>query len=135
MPSIQTSNLQLSLAFRSSFSINPTIVSTIWPSLNIRIVGIARISYLLATSLLLSMLTLQILTASPSSSASSFRMGAIALHGPHHGAQKSTTIGVEMLDRVESKLELSSSVIFSDLCYLGFLVILDKGECLVGLRL
>ena len=75
----------------------------------------ARMSYLLAISLLLSTLTLQILTAPSSSEASSSRMGAIALQGPHHGAQKSTTTGTEPLVTVDSKLELSSSVILSDI--------------------
>jgi hypothetical protein len=55
----------------------------------------ARISYLLAISLLLSTLTLQILTDSPSSMAISSSIGAIALQGPHQGAQKSTTTGIE----------------------------------------
>ena len=85
------------------------------PSLKMSIVGMARISYLLAISLLLSMLTLQILTESPSSMLSSSSMGAIALQGPHQGAQKSTMTGTEPLVTVDSKLELSSSVILSDM--------------------
>ena len=85
------------------------------PSLKMSIVGMARISYLLAISLLLSMLTLQILTESPSSMLSSSSMGAIALQGPHQGAQKSTMTGTEPLVTVDSKLELSSSVILSNM--------------------
>ena len=96
------------------------------PSLKMRIVGMARISYLLAISLLLSTLTLQILTESPSSMLSSSSMGAIALQGPHQGAQKSTMTGTESLVTVDSKLELSSSVILSDIMsWLGWLLELN----------
>ena len=90
-------------------------MSATTPSLKMRIVGMARISYLLAISLLLSTLTLQILTESPSSTASSSSMGAIALQGPHQGAQKSTMTCTEPLVTVDSKLELSSSDILSDI--------------------
>ncbi len=100
------------------------MVSETEPPLKIRIVGIARIAYFPAISLLLSTLTLQIFTASPSSSASSSRMGAIALQGPHHGAQKSTTTGVDPPLIAASKLLLSSSVILSDMIL--YLLVYDR---------
>ena len=101
-------------------------MSATTPSLKMRMVGMARISYLLAISLLLSTLTLQILTESLSSMASSSSMGAIALQGPHQGAQKSTMTGTEPSVTVDSKLELSSSVILSDIIsWFGWLVELE----------
>jgi hypothetical protein len=53
-------------------------------------------------------------------------MGAIALQGPHQGAQKSTMTGTEPSVTVDSKLELSSSVILSDIIsWFGWLVELE----------
>jgi hypothetical protein len=44
------------------------------------------------------------LTLSPKFSASSSTMGAIALHGPHQGAQKSTRTGLSDYNTSDSKL-------------------------------
>src|SRR5207249_815449 len=55
----------------------------------------ARMPYSVASSCSSSMLTLPIFTRSAYSSASSLRIGAIILHGPHHSAQKSTRTGVD----------------------------------------
>ena len=74
-----------------------------------RSVGIARIPNFPASSLLLSTFTLQILALSPNSSASASKIGAIALHGPHQGAQKSTTTGAVLDEIVLSKLDESNS--------------------------
>ena len=46
-----------------------------------------------------------------SSVESSFSTGAIALHGPHHSAQKSTKTGVVELFTVSSKLLLVRVII------------------------
>ena len=57
-----------------------------------------------------SMLTLQICALSESSSATSSNTGPSALQGPHQGAQKSTTRGVEALETVSLKESALSSV-------------------------
>src|SRR5688572_13477135 len=58
-------------------------------------VGIERTPYLIAVRGFSSILSLAIFTLPPSSMASSARAGAMAWHGPHHSAQKSTTTGEE----------------------------------------
>src|SRR3954452_4312981 len=50
------------------------------------------------------MLSLAIVTLSPSSPAISSRAGAIILHGPHHSAQKSTRTGRSAPRTSEAKL-------------------------------
>src|ERR1044071_7071906 len=72
----------------------PTSVSATWPPLKRIIVGMARTPYLAATASWSSMLTFAIFNLPSSSVANSSRIGAIALQGPHHGAQKSTSTGV-----------------------------------------
>jgi len=57
-------------------------------------VGIARMPNSAAIASFSSMLTLAIVILPSNSVASSSRTGAIALQGPHHGAQKSTSSGV-----------------------------------------
>ena len=47
------------------------------------------------------------------------KFGAIILHGPHHGAQKSTIIGMSLLATTSSKLLSLSSI--------GFV---SKSDCL-----
>src|ERR1043165_265375 len=53
----------------------------------------ARMPYFVARPWKSSMLSLAILTLPSYSAASSSRMGATILHGPHHSAQKSTNTG------------------------------------------
>src|SRR5262249_35013247 len=65
------------------------------------------------------MLTFAIVNLPSSSLASSSRVGAIALHGPHHGAQQTTRTGVVealMEDLKESVVRLA---IFSDMLISG----------------
>src|SRR4051794_25976205 len=58
----------------------------------------------MARSGLSSTLTLAIVIFSPSSVESSVRIGAMALHGPHHSAQKSTMTGWSEPATVSSKV-------------------------------
>lgn len=92
----------------------PTIWSTFSPFLKMTMVGMALTLNLLATSGLLSTFTLAIWTESAISMASSARMGAMALQGPHHGAQKSTRMGFLEFEIVDSKEFESSSNILSE---------------------
>src|SRR5690606_37511179 len=69
----------------------PIFMSAASPSLNRIMVGIERTPYLTVVEGFSSMLSLTILTLPASSAESSSRTGAIARHGPHHSAQKSTT--------------------------------------------
>ena len=78
-------------------------------------VGIARTSYLEASSLLSSTFTLPIFKESECSEANSSHIGPIALHGPHHGAQKSTKTVASLALMNDSNEVLSRSVIFSDI--------------------
>lgn len=82
------------MAFKVAFEVIPTIVSTALPPLKRIIVGMARIPCWAATASWSSMFTFPMATLLPISVASSSRMGAIALQGPHQGAQKSTSTGV-----------------------------------------
>ena len=52
-----------------------------------------------------STFTFTIFILSPCSSDICSNIGAIALHGPHHGAQKSTITGMSDLSTSDSKLE------------------------------
>src|SRR5215469_5239543 len=56
-------------------------------------VGMPRTPYLVGTCGFSSMLSLAMVTLSPSSAESSSRAGAIMRQGPHHSAQKSTRTG------------------------------------------
>src|SRR3954467_6357365 len=91
------------------------MVSTTLPPLKSSIVGIARIPYSAPIASFSSMFTLVILTLPSSSVASSSRIGAIALQGPHQGAQKSTSTGVAAAVTVGLKGSVVRFVIFSDM--------------------
>src|SRR5690606_29901315 len=71
----------------------PIWVPWTWPSLNSSSIGIERTWYFRAVARFSSTLTLAIFTFPAYSPASSSRAGAIILHGPHQGAQKSTSTG------------------------------------------
>src|SRR6185436_10618387 len=71
----------------------PTRSATFLPSLKIIIVGIAWIAYFCVTAGFWSTSSLAILTLPFSSVATASSAGAMALHGPHHSAKKSTTTG------------------------------------------
>src|SRR5215211_7106457 len=80
------------------------ILSTGWPSLKTTSVGIETTPSLNAYSWLSSILTLTTLTSDSRSPAISDSTGPIALHGPHQGAQKSTTTGLSDLITSDSKV-------------------------------
>src|ERR1700685_793631 len=69
-----------------------TVFAT-WPWLNTISVGIDMTLNLIAVSLFSSMLSFTTFRASPRSFAISSTTGATIRHGPHHGAQKSTSTG------------------------------------------
>src|SRR5215216_3980166 len=97
----------------------PTRVSATLPALKRIIVGIARTPYSAAIESWSSMLTFAIFNLPSSSLASSSRVGAIALHGPHHGAQKSTRTGVVALAMADLKDSVVRWAIFSDIVISG----------------
>src|SRR5690606_2300898 len=65
----------------------PTLVAATWPFLNSISVGMPRMPYLAAVSWLSSTLSLATVRRPAYSEATSSRMGAIILQGPHHAAQ------------------------------------------------
>src|SRR5687768_2477776 len=71
------------------------------PPLNRIMVGIERTPYLTVVEGFSSTLSLTILTLPASSEESSSSTGAMARHGPHHSAQKSTSTG-SLEDRTSS---------------------------------
>ena len=103
------------MALSAAFGIMPTSVSATAPPLKRIIVGMARTPYSTAMPSFSSMLTLTIVNLPSSSAASSSRMGAMALHGPHHGAQKSTRTGVVAEVMADLKVSVVRLAIFSDL--------------------
>lgn len=74
----------------------------------------ARTPYSAEIASFSSTLTLAIDALSPNSVASSSRIGAMALQGPHQGAQKSTSTGLSPLMAVE-KVEESRFAMDSDI--------------------
>src|SRR5258708_518423 len=93
----------------------PTRVSATWPPLKRIIVGIARTPYSTATASFSSMFTFAMESLPFSSVASSSKIGAMALHGPHHGAQKSTRTGVVAVVTADLKVSVVRLAIFSDI--------------------
>ncbi len=81
----------------------PITVSRASPSANRITVGIESTSYRAATSGKLSMSTPAKATRPAVSRSRSSRIGRIALHGRHHGAQKSTTTGRSERSTASSK--------------------------------
>lgn len=71
----------------------PDCLQTNLPFLKTISVGTLRIWYRLANSWFWSTSILITLTRSPSSAATSFKIGDCTLHGPHHNAWKSTITG------------------------------------------
>src|SRR5690348_1539530 len=65
------------------------------------------------------MLTFAIFSLPSSSVASSSSVGAMALHGPHHGAQKSTRTGVVALEMADLKDSVVRLAILSDMLISG----------------
>src|SRR5438309_6337943 len=87
-----------------AFELTPTCCEMRLPLLNTAKVGMLKMLYLEAISLFWSTFTLTKLTLSENSFATSSTIGATALHGPHHGAQKSTKTG-----RLDFSTSLSQS--------------------------
>ena len=77
-----------------AFELTPTCCETRSPLLNTAKVGMLKTLYFEASSLFWSTFTLTKLTLPEYSLAISSTIGATALHGPHHGAQKSTKTGI-----------------------------------------
>src|SRR4051812_23603318 len=99
----------------------PTRVSATAPPLKRIIVGMARTPYSTAMESFSSILTFVILSLPSNSVASSSRIGAIALQGPHHGAQKSTSTGVVAEVIVDLNVSVVRLVIFSDMVLRGWI--------------
>ena len=84
---------------------SPPWVACTAPSLNSSRVGAERTWQASAVLGLVSISTFTTLTRPAYSSASSSSIGAIALHGAHHVAQKSTSTGVSEARTSVSKLQ------------------------------
>src|SRR5690606_13279736 len=74
-------------AVSCDFDSAPTLVAAAWPFLNSIRVGMPRMPYLAAVSWFSSTLSLATVRRPAYSAATSSRMGAIILHGPHQAAQ------------------------------------------------
>ena len=86
--------------------------STGWPFLNAYTVGMDWMRSCRAISWFSSMFTLTSFTA-PFASVTTFSMmGPSVLHGPHHGAQKSTITGTSRLVSITSAANVSSPLSF-----------------------
>ena len=93
----------------ADLGVAPTLVDFNSPSLNKSIVGIPLTPYLVGVLGSSSILCFAIETSFAISSEISSKIGPTILQGPHHSAQKSTTIGFEDLITYDSKF---SSVTF-----------------------
>ena len=74
-------------AVSCDFDSAPTLVASMLPFLNSISVGMPRMPYFFGISWFSSTLTLATLSLPEYSLATSSRVGAIALHGPHYSAQ------------------------------------------------
>ena len=86
-----------------ALALAPITRSTSLPSLKEMMVGIEDTRYLAAISLAASVSSLHIFTFPAAWSASSSINGAMALHGGHQVAQKSTTTGTSDFSTSASK--------------------------------
>ena|SRR5438445_13694168 len=104
-----------------AFELTPTCCETRLPLLKTAKVGMLKTLYLDASSLFWSTFTLKKLSLPENSFAISSTSGATALHGPHHGAQKSTKTGRTDFSTSfsQSLLAISLTWSFSDsvLCF------------------
>ena len=93
------------MAFTSvDFGTAPMTVSSFAPSLKIMTVGMERMPYSVATLGLSSVLSLSARNLSPYSLEISSMSGAIMRHGPHQGAQKSTSTGTGLFNTSSSNV-------------------------------
>src|SRR5690606_32931129 len=88
---------------RTGLPTAPIWVAWTWPPLNSSSIGIERTWYFRAVARFWSMSIFTTLARPAYSPASSSRAGAIILHGPHQGAQKSTSTGSSEARTVASK--------------------------------
>lgn len=79
------------------FGMTPLSFQTISPFLNRINVGTPRILNLVETEGFLSTSILRIRTEDPSFFLTASTIGVIVLHGPHHVAWKSTSVGISEL--------------------------------------
>lgn len=99
------------------FGTAPITASFFSPFLKIMTVGILRIPYSLAMEGLSSVFSWKKLNLPAYSCASSLMMGWIILHGPHHGAQNSTSTGtVDSTTSVFHVLSLTAATAISKNC-------------------
>src|SRR6185295_13818285 len=91
----------------------PTICSLTWPSLMTRRVGMPRTLKRAAVEPFASTSSLPTLTRPLYSSAIASTVGAIARHGAHQAAQKSTKTGVLDFTTSDSKLESVISIVLA----------------------
>src|SRR5215510_14235345 len=91
----------------------PTICSFTWPSLMTRRVGIPRTWNFAAVAPFASTSSLPTLTRPLYSSAIASTVGAIARHGAHQAAQKSTRTGVPDFTTSVSKLSSVISIVLA----------------------
>jgi hypothetical protein len=93
----------------SGAPIAPGWRATSRPPLKTIMVGIDRMEYCAAIACSASVSSFARRTPGSSSAAACSNAGAIILHGPHHGAQKSTTTGISFLLICLEKLSDRSS--------------------------
>src|SRR6185312_10618126 len=86
-----------------------------WPSLKAITFGIERMSNALESAFSSSELTFASLTRPAYSAATFSSTGVSALHGPHHGAQKSTTTGMALEPSMTSSSNVAvvTSIVYS----------------------
>ncbi|NDE13194.1 MAG: hypothetical protein EBZ99_06190, partial [Actinobacteria bacterium] len=100
----------------AGFGRAPTMLFTIWPPTKRFIVGIELIPYFIAIGPSSSVLSFTIFILPAYSLEISSNIGATALHGPHHSAQKSTRTGVSLF---KTKSLNVAAVTFSVAIYLS----------------
>jgi hypothetical protein len=89
--------------FSAALDCTPRTRATSFPPLIMSRVGMAWTPYFIAVRWFSSVLSLAKRTFPSYSVASCSTTGAMARHGPHHGAQKSTSTGCSALSTLASK--------------------------------
>ena len=99
---------------RTQLTISGPLIAPGWratsrPFLKTISVGIERMAYCEAMACSASVFSFARRIPGSSSAAACSKAGAIILHGPHHGAQKSTTTGISFLPMCLEKLSARNS--------------------------
>jgi len=99
---------------RTQLTISGPLIAPGWratsrPFLKTTSVGIERMAYCEAMACSASVFNFARRIPGSSSAAACSKAGAIILHGPHHGAQKSTTTGISFLPMCLEKLSARNS--------------------------